>query len=307
MLKILDFGISKAMGTEAGGSASEGAALTKSGAVFGTPLYMAPEQAPGDHGSVGPATDQWPIALIAFRLLTGEDYWQAETFADLVVRIVMEPLVAPSARAPALSAAFDAWFARSCERSPTARFASIGEQARALAVALGMEAEPAMPVPEIAAPPEPAVVEPLVAPANTGDVAVTASPLSRTNPVPLRRSPLPAIAIVVVALGAAGAFFFLRARGHGEEPVPPIESAPAAAASEVATLPAAEPVTPEAAPSASLSASAAATASPPVVAPRRVPRSAAEAKTPRSVAAEPTRSAPAAASTPAKPYAPVSP
>jgi len=63
--KILDFGIAKLI------DASHGA-LTQTGSLVGTPLYMAPEQAfPKQFGSLGPWTDVWAMGVVIFETLTG--------------------------------------------------------------------------------------------------------------------------------------------------------------------------------------------------------------------------------------------
>ncbi|AUX43679.1 uncharacterized protein SOCE26_051310 [Sorangium cellulosum] len=139
IVKILDFGISKLGGEGLGGI--EQAGLTQQGSLIGTPLYMSPEQARGDAANVSPACDVWAIGLIAFRLLTGRHFWTARTLAELIVQIMNEPITSASLRFPGvLPPAFDPWFARSCDRNPTSRWASIGEQAQALGVALGIDA-----------------------------------------------------------------------------------------------------------------------------------------------------------------------
>jgi serine/threonine-protein kinase len=129
IVKILDFGISKIRDTDGGNMA--GAGLTQTGAVMGTPLYMSPEQARGQGTSMGPGTDVWALGLVTLRLLSGDTYWHAETLADLLMKIMVEPMPPPSVRFPRLGTAFDAWFARSCERDIGRRFASVGEQVRA--------------------------------------------------------------------------------------------------------------------------------------------------------------------------------
>jgi len=59
--KVADFGLAKVGDT----------GLTASGAVMGTPAYMAPEQARGDMRHVGPATDVWALGAVLYECLTG--------------------------------------------------------------------------------------------------------------------------------------------------------------------------------------------------------------------------------------------
>ncbi len=135
--KVCDFGIAKLVGEAAAGLVDSGALGTQTGLALGTPLYMSPEQA-RNAASVGPATDQWAFALIAYRALTAGQYFglNAST-AELLIKIVADPIQAPRLTAASLPEAFDDWFLRSLQRDPTARFASISEQLTALATALG--------------------------------------------------------------------------------------------------------------------------------------------------------------------------
>jgi serine/threonine protein kinase len=135
LVKILDFGIAKL--TDNGGASSE---LTQDGAVFGTPWYMSPEQARGQTGKISPATDLWALGLIAFRLLTGRNYWTAEGLAGLIGQILYEPMQPPSTMAPHLGPRFDEWFATACNRDENARFPNAAELVNALALALGVAA-----------------------------------------------------------------------------------------------------------------------------------------------------------------------
>ncbi len=130
-VKVLDFGIAKL---------TEDAApeLTVAGQIFGTPWYMAPEQARGDLPAVGPQTDLWALGLIAYRLLSGRNYWTAEGMAALVGQICYEPMPPPTQTAPHLGPLFDVWFAKACNREPSLRFATARELIDQLAQALGV-------------------------------------------------------------------------------------------------------------------------------------------------------------------------
>jgi len=135
LIKILDFGIAKLTDD----AAQE---LTVAGQVFGTPWYMAPEQARGDLGKVGPATDLWALGLIAFQLLTGRNYWTADGMAGLIAQICYEPMAPPSERAPHLGPLFDLWFAKACHRDVLQRFTSARDMVEELASSLGVMTSP---------------------------------------------------------------------------------------------------------------------------------------------------------------------
>ena len=135
LVKILDFGIAKL----ADGVSGE---LTQDGTIFGTPWYMSPEQARGQASKVGPSIDLWALGLIAFRLLTGRNYWTAEGMAALIGQIVYDPMPPPSQMAPHLGPRFDEWFARACNREVDKRFTNASEEIKQLAEALGVSSGP---------------------------------------------------------------------------------------------------------------------------------------------------------------------
>ncbi|HVH41589.1 MAG TPA: protein kinase, partial [Labilithrix sp.] len=132
-IKLLDFGIARLAEHD-----GPGPLVTQGGFVFGTPNYMAPEQAIGDSDQISPATDIWPMGLIAFKLLVGHEFFTGKTSAQLYAQILAEPLATPTARGSSFGPAFDAWFARCVARSIPDRFRSAGEAVRDLAAALGV-------------------------------------------------------------------------------------------------------------------------------------------------------------------------
>jgi serine/threonine-protein kinase len=96
----------------------------------------------GDVDQIGPATDVWAIGIVAFKLLTGRDFWGAKSSAQLCAMILSDPIVPPSTLEPWLGPAFDAWFLRCVARETQSRFQSAGEAVAHLADALGVRLEP---------------------------------------------------------------------------------------------------------------------------------------------------------------------
>jgi serine/threonine-protein kinase len=135
-IKILDFGIAKLTG-EASRELMRAAATT-TGQIFGTPLFMSPEQAKGESNKVSPQTDVWALGLIAHRLLTGRDIWTAESITHLIAQIAYEPMPIPSNHGSPFGHEYDRWFALCCNRNVKDRYASAGEAISSLAMALGI-------------------------------------------------------------------------------------------------------------------------------------------------------------------------
>src|SRR5205085_8012 len=77
--KVSDFGLAKRLDVDAG--------QTPSGAVLGTPSYMAPEQASGKVKEVGPAADVYALGAILYECLTGRPPFQAETLLETLKQV----------------------------------------------------------------------------------------------------------------------------------------------------------------------------------------------------------------------------
>ena len=84
---VMDFGLAKQV--------SDSASLTRTGAVLGTPAYMAPEQAAGARGDVGPVSDVYSLGSILYHMLTGRPPFQARTPVDTVLKLLEQDAVPP--------------------------------------------------------------------------------------------------------------------------------------------------------------------------------------------------------------------
>jgi serine/threonine protein kinase len=129
VIKILDFGIAKRLGTES-------FFATSAGALMGTPLYMSPEQIMGST-DVRDASDLWSLGVVAYQALTGKLPFTGETLGSIIVAVNQAVHVAPSRVREDLPQGIDDWMARALAREPAERFASARDMADQLGVALG--------------------------------------------------------------------------------------------------------------------------------------------------------------------------
>jgi len=83
--KITDFGLAKKLEGEPGALAP---GVTQTGAILGTPSYMAPEQTGGRGKEIGPACDVYALGAILYELLTGRPPFRAATPLDTVLQVV---------------------------------------------------------------------------------------------------------------------------------------------------------------------------------------------------------------------------
>jgi len=126
-VKVLDFGISK-VGEQMTPSAQR---LTRTAAVMGSPLYMAPEQMQSARAADA-RTDVWALGCVLFELVVGAPPFVAGSMPELCALILTGPTPLPSRFRPGLPPELDAVVQRCLEKSPDARFGSIAELAAAL-------------------------------------------------------------------------------------------------------------------------------------------------------------------------------
>ena len=125
VVKLLDFGIAKSVR-----DSSTSTCLTQRGALVGTPHYMSPEQI-ASHDACDHRVDIWAMGVLGFECLLGATPFQATDLKTLAMRICAAPIPVPS-QVGSVPEGFDAWFARSVERTIDRRYQTISEQVAAL-------------------------------------------------------------------------------------------------------------------------------------------------------------------------------
>jgi WD40 repeat protein len=119
--KVTDFGLAKRLDSATG--------QTQSGAILGTPQYMAPEQAAGKSKRVGPATDIYALGAILYELVTGRPPFQGETPLETILQVSRDEPVSPRLLNPALPRDLETIVLKCLQKTPDRRY----ETAEALA------------------------------------------------------------------------------------------------------------------------------------------------------------------------------
>ena len=82
LVKVLDFGISKIRGSQT--------VKTLDSTLLGTPQYMAPEQATGNHAAVDQRTDVFALGAIVYEMLVGRPAFTGQSIPEVVFKVVYE-------------------------------------------------------------------------------------------------------------------------------------------------------------------------------------------------------------------------
>ncbi len=150
-VKVLDFGLAKALTLEGAGGASDNAnsptlsvRATQLGVILGTAAYMAPEQARGK--AVDRRADVWAFGVVLYEMLTGERAFKGEGFSETLVSVLARDadLTALPADTPGPVRRL---LAHCLERDPKARIRAIGDAMRRLSedLAAATDAPPQAP------------------------------------------------------------------------------------------------------------------------------------------------------------------
>lgn len=117
---VTDFGLAKQLKEEQG--------ITHSGAIMGTPSYMAPEQAAGERG-VSLAADVYSLGAILYELLTGRPPFQAESMLELLNQVREREPASPRTLVASIDRDLATISLKCLEKAPARRYTSAGELA----------------------------------------------------------------------------------------------------------------------------------------------------------------------------------
>jgi WD40 repeat protein len=114
--KVTDFGLARHMSDDSG--------RTQSGAVLGTPSYMAPEQAAGQTRAVGPACDIWALGAILYECLTGRPPFRGASVLDTLEQVCTREPVTPRQLQPGVPRDLETIALKCLHKDPRKRYAS---------------------------------------------------------------------------------------------------------------------------------------------------------------------------------------
>jgi WD40 repeat protein/tRNA A-37 threonylcarbamoyl transferase component Bud32 len=139
--KIADFGLARRLNASG---------HTATGAIVGTPSYMAPEQAEGRKRAVGPHSDVYALGAILYELLTGRPPFKGPTPMDTIMQVIHDEPVSPRQLQPRTPADLERICLMCLSKEPGRRYRSASELADDLARFLRREPVRARPIGRLA-------------------------------------------------------------------------------------------------------------------------------------------------------------
>lgn len=120
---VTDFGLAKRIPSDLD-EQSLGRSLTQSGAIIGSPSYMAPEQAAGNRGETGPTSDVFSLGAVLYHMLTGRPPFQAATPVDTLLLVLEQDPVPPRELNPAVDADLELIAVKCLQKPSDLRYAT---------------------------------------------------------------------------------------------------------------------------------------------------------------------------------------
>jgi WD40 repeat protein/tRNA A-37 threonylcarbamoyl transferase component Bud32 len=121
--KITDFGLAKKLDVTG---------KTQTGAIMGTPSYMAPEQAGGKSKAIGPPADIYALGAILYECLTGRPPFEAANPVDVILKVIADEPVSPRQLRAKVPADLEAICLKCLRKEPEQRYASAADLAEDL-------------------------------------------------------------------------------------------------------------------------------------------------------------------------------
>lgn len=137
-VKVLDFGIAKI--TEPDSAVK----MTQMSSVFGTPLYMSPEQMRAARNADA-RSDVWALGVILYSLCTGRAPFLGSTITEVCSAVCTDVPIKPRDLRPEIPPELEAVMLQCLEKEPAARFANANELGAALSAFTGITSTPGRP------------------------------------------------------------------------------------------------------------------------------------------------------------------
>src|SRR5262249_50867052 len=122
--KITDFGLAKQMEGDS--------QQTRSGAIMGTPSYMAPEQAWGQNREIGPLSDQYALGAILYEMIVGRPPFRGATPLETLELVRNQEPVPPTRLQPRTPTDLETICLKALQKDPARRFPDAGAMAEDL-------------------------------------------------------------------------------------------------------------------------------------------------------------------------------